>query len=101
MIPPKLLAQARMEVPASLRKTILGDVVITVDLEIDESGQVAKAALAGKITKNAQKLESAALDAVRRSKFEPARQGDQPVPGHTTLKLQFEGEPIRTNISIH
>jgi periplasmic protein TonB len=101
MIPPKLLAQARMEVPASLRKSILGDVVITVDLEIDESGQVAKAALAGKITKNAQKLESAALDAVRRSKFEPARQGDQPVPGRTTLKFQFEGEPIRTNISIH
>jgi periplasmic protein TonB len=101
LIPPKLLAQARMEVPASLRKSILGDVVITVDLEIDESGQVAKAALAGKITKNAQKLESAALDAVRRSKFEPARQGDQPVPGRTTLKFQFEGEPIRTNISIH
>jgi periplasmic protein TonB len=101
VIPPKLLAQARMEVPASLRKSILGDVVITVDLEIDESGQVAKAALAGKITKNAQKLESAALDAVRRSKFEPARQGDQPVPGRTTLKFQFEGEPIRTNISIH
>jgi protein TonB len=101
IIPPKLLTQTRTEVPANLRKTILGEVVITVDLEIDASGQVAKAALAGKITKNAQKLESAALDTVRHWKFEPARQGNQSVPGHTTVKLQFEGEPIHTSISIH
>jgi TonB family protein len=100
--PPKVLTQARMEVPSSLRKTILGEVLITVNVEIDENGQVTKAVLAGKITKNIEKLESAALDAVSRSKFEPARQGDHPVAGHTTLKLHFEGEPIRANLpSIH
>jgi protein TonB len=100
-IPPKVLSQTRMEVPAALKKAILGQVLITLNLEIDENGQVITAALAGKITKNVQKLESAALDAVRHWKFEPARQGNQPVRGYTTVKLQFEGEPIRVNPSIH
>ena len=100
-IPPKVLSQTRMEIPAALKKTILGEVLITMNLEIDENGQVVAGALAGKITKNVQKLESAAMDAVRHWKFEPARQGNQPVRGYTTVKLQFEGEPIRTSISIH
>ena len=87
-----------MEVADKLKQSIFGDVYITLSLDVDEKGKVTKAALAGKITKNVQKLESAALDAVRRWQFEPARQGDQPIPGQTTVRLHFEGEVLRPNI---
>src|SRR5262249_50838237 len=60
--PPKVLAQAPMVVPDSLKKSILGDVIITLNLEIDVTGQVTKATLAGKASKSVQRLEGAALE---------------------------------------
>lgn len=96
--PPRALVEVAMEVADKLKQSIVGDVYITLNLDVDEKGKVTKAVLAGKITKNVQKLETAALDAVRRWQFEPARQGDQPVPGQTTVKLHFEGEVLRPNI---
>jgi len=96
--PPKALVEVAMEVADKLKQSIFGDVFITLNLDVDDKGKVTKAALAGKITKNVQKLESAALDAVRRWQFEPARQGDQPIPGQTTVRLHFEGEVLRPNI---
>ncbi len=98
IIPPKAVVEVAMEVSEKLKQSIVGDVFITLDLDVDEKGKVTKAVLAGKITKNVQKLESAALDAVRRWQFEPARQGDRPIPSQTTVKLHFEGEVLRPNI---
>ena len=98
--PPKPLVEVPMEVSDKLKRSVVGELIITVHVEVDAEGKVTKAALAGKITKTTQKFETVALDAVRRWRFEPARQGEQPVAGETSVQLRVEGEVIRTNIPL-
>jgi protein TonB len=100
LIPPKPLVEVPIEVSDNLKRSIFGTLFITINVEVNEKGEVTKAALAGKITKDMKKLETAALDAVRRWKFEPAHQGDQRVPGQVAVKIHFEGEILRTNIPL-
>jgi len=100
LIPPRPLVEVPMEVSDNLKRSIVGTLIITINVEVNEKGEVTKAALAGKITKDMKKLEPAALDAVRRWQFEPAHQGDQRVPGQLAVKIRFEGEVLRTNIPL-
>jgi protein TonB len=100
LIPPRPLVEVPIEVSDNLKRSIVGTLIITINVEVNEKGEVTKAALAGKITKDMKKLETAALDAVRRWKFEPAHQGDQRVLGQLAVKLRFEGEVLRTNIPL-
>jgi TonB family protein len=60
-----------------------GEVVINLDL--DASGKVTDA----KVVSGAPMLRTAALDAVRRWKYEPATLGDKPVPSTQTVKVDF------------
>jgi protein TonB len=100
LIPPKPLVEVPLEVSDNLKRSIFGTLFITINVEVNEKGEVTKAALTGKITKDMKKLETAALDAVRRWKFEPAHQGDRLVPGQVAVKIHFEGEILRTNIPL-
>jgi len=93
-----VLVEVPIEVPPNVKKTIMGDVLITMNVDVDEKGHVTNAELVGKINKNIEKLKTAALEAIKRYQFEPARQGDQPVASQTTVKMHFEGEVIRTNL---
>jgi protein TonB len=100
LIPPRPLVEVPIEVSDNLKRSIVGTLIITINVEVNEKGEVTKAALAGKITKDMKKLETAALDAVRRWQFEPAHQGDRRVPGQIAVKIRFEGELLRTNIPL-
>ena len=93
LIPPKPILQVPMEVSHDLKWRIVGWVVITVLVDVNEEGVVTKAIVAGKVTSDVQKLRSAAVNAVYRWHFEPAHKGDQRVPGKTKVQLRFEGLP--------
>jgi protein TonB len=60
-----------------------GEVVLNLD--VDASGKVTDA----KVVSGAPMLRTAALDAVRRWKYEPATLGDKPVPSTQTVKVDF------------
>ena len=65
-------------------------------VDINERGAVIKAELTGHITKDVLKLESAALDAVWRWRFEPARQDGRAVPAvKVPVQIRFHGRPWR------
>jgi len=100
VIPPRPLVEVPIEVSDNLKRSIVGALIITINVELNEKGEVTKAALAGKITKDMKKLETAALDAVRHWQFEPAHLGDRRVPGQIAVKIRFEGEVLRTNIPL-
>ena len=57
--------------------SVSGDVVINMLVDINDKGAVTKAELTGHITKETLQLEKAALDAVWRWRFDPAKQDGQ------------------------
>ncbi|HEX7960367.1 MAG TPA: TonB family protein, partial [Terriglobales bacterium] len=62
---------------------IQGDV--TIDMEIDTNGNVTSE----KVLSGPPFLQSAAKDAVRRWKYEPATLNDKPIPYHIQVKVHF------------
>jgi TonB family protein len=93
LIPPKPILQVPMEVSHDLKWSIVGRVVINVLVDVNEEGVVTKAIVTGKLTRDVEKLQSAAVSAIYRWRFEPAHQGDQSVPAKTKVQLRFEGLP--------
>jgi hypothetical protein len=96
LIPPKPVLQVPIEPTHDLMYSVNGDVVINMLVDINETGAVTKAELTGRITKEVLKLEKAALDAVWRWRFEPARQDGRAVPAaKIPVQLRFHGRPWR------
>jgi TonB family protein len=74
--------------------SVMGDVAITLLVDVDANGAVTKAELGGRITKDVRKLETAALEAVSHWRFEPARQGGRVVPAaKIVVQMHFHGRP--------
>ena len=82
--PPKAISSVSPVYPAMARSTgVEGNVVI--DASIDATGNVTSAkALSGPAM-----LRQAAIDAVRRSKYQPATLNGEAVPVHLTVTIQF------------
>jgi len=82
--PPQLVSSVLPVYPAMARETgIEGDVVI--DTTIDASGNVTTM----KVISGPPMLRQAALDALRRWKYEPSKLDGQPVPVQMTVTLKF------------
>ena len=82
--PAKLMFSVPAQYPAVARQLRTeGEVVL--NLEIDVSGKVSDA----KVISGAPMLRTAALDAVRRWKYEPATLANKPVPSTQTVKVDF------------
>jgi periplasmic protein TonB len=87
-LPPKLVRSVRPVVPPqALRNFVTGNV--TVDATVDSAGHVkAATALSGPET-----LRKAAVDTVKRYRYQPALQNGKPVPAHVQVIIQFWFEP--------
>lgn len=95
-IPPIPILQVPIEATHDRIYSVMGDVRINLLVDVGEDGTVTKAELAGHITKDALKLESAALDAASHWRFEPARQDGRPVAAAgIPVQLHFHGRPWR------
>ncbi len=91
-IPPKPLTEVPIDATPERVASVRGDVVINILVDVDEHGAVTKAVLTGRITKDVRTLESAALDAVSRWHFEPARQDGRIVPSvKIPVQIHFQG----------
>ncbi len=74
--------------------SITGSVTINLLVDVREDGTVANATLAGRITGDVLKLETAAMAAVYQWRFEPARQDGRAVAaGKIPVQLRFQGRP--------
>jgi TonB family protein len=89
--PPKAIHKAPPVVAAGIRPRIKGMVPIDVRVQVDTHGRVTSAS---PITKQRSGLEAylatCAVKAARLWRFEPARDGDQAVPGTQTIHFVFE-----------
>jgi hypothetical protein len=95
-VPPIPILQVPIEATHSRVYSVSGEVVINLLVDINERGAVTKAELTGRITKDVLKLESAALDALWRWHFEPARQDGRVVPTEKfPVQMRFHGRPWR------
>ena len=92
-IPPKPILQVPMEVSRDLKWSIVGRVVISMLVDVNEEGVVTKAMVTGKVTSDVEKLRSAAVNAIYRWRFQPAQMGNRPVPATTKVQLSFQGLP--------
>ena len=95
-IPPRPLIQTPIQATHDLIWSTAGSVVINLLVDVTEDGTVSHAVLAGKITKDVLKLESAALEALSHWRFEPARQDGRIVAAtKIPVQLSFHGRPWR------
>ena len=93
---PKATLEVPIEATHDLIYSVSGDILINLLVDVNENGAVIKAELTGHITKDVLKLEKAALDAVWRWRFEPARQDGRIVPAvRVPVQLRFHGRPWR------
>ena len=84
-VPAKLLYSAPAQYPAMARQIrVEGEVVISLD--VDVSGKVSGA----RAVSGPPILRPAAVDAVRRWKYQPATLGDKPVASTEVVKVQFK-----------
>jgi protein TonB len=75
----------RPELPAALRTT-QGELHVTVEVEIDETGRVVHARVLGRVEPG---LDTAVIAAVEHTAFEPALVGTQPVPVRYHIPFTF------------
>lgn len=95
-VPPTPILRVPIEETHDRIYSVTGEVVINMLLDINEQGGVTKAELTGHITKDVLQLESAALDAVWRWRFEPARQDGRAVAAvKIPVQMRFHGRPWR------
>ena len=87
--PPKPVVRIPLLVQREVSLTIRDEVSVTLLVDVNEDGLVTDANVTGRITSDVLKLQPAALDTVRRWRFEPARQGNKAVPSQTIVKLRY------------
>jgi hypothetical protein len=93
-VPANPILQVPIEATHDRVASVTGEVVINMLVDINQRGAVIKAELTGHITRDVLKLESAALDAVWRWRFEPARQDGRTVPAvKIPVEIRFQGHP--------
>lgn len=93
-VPPKPVTQVQIEATHDRIYSVGGDVVISLLVDVDAEGGVTRAEVAGRVTKDVRKLEAAAIEAVSRWRFEPARQDGRAVPAvKIPVQMHFHGHP--------
>jgi periplasmic protein TonB len=87
VVPAKLMHSVPAQYPSMARQLhVEGEVVVSLD--VDASGSVS----AARAVSGAPLLRAAALDAVRRWKYQPATLGEKPIPSTETVKLDFRSK---------
>ena len=88
IVPPKLIKSVRaVAAPEALQDFATGDVKL--DAVVDATGRVkSMKALSGPAS-----LRSAAMDALKEYRYEPARRNGKPVAAHVTVTIKFLFEP--------
>ncbi|HEX5226955.1 MAG TPA: TonB family protein [Bryobacteraceae bacterium] len=93
-IAPKPVTEVQIEATHDRIYSVMGNVTISLLVDVDADGAVTRAELTGRITKDVRKLEGAAIEAVYRWRFEPARQDGRAVPAvKIPVEMHFHGHP--------
>jgi TonB family protein len=79
----------RPKLPPSVQSTITSDNIVDVRVQIDNSGTVTSATAVSAKGPVANSLADYALEAARRWRFRPARDGGQPVESDRVLEFLF------------
>jgi len=88
IVPPKLIKSVRaIAPPDALRDFVTGNV--TLDAVVDPSGQVKSM----KVLSGPASFHTAAMDALKQYRYEPATQRGKPVAAHITVTIKFWFEP--------
>jgi len=88
IVPPKLTKSVRaIAPPDALRDFVTGNV--TLDAVVDPSGQVKSM----KVLSGPASFHTAAMDALKQYRYEPATQRGKPVADHITVTIKFWFEP--------
>jgi periplasmic protein TonB len=87
--PPQPIRQYAPVAPENVRRSITGEVIVQVKVNVDSSGKVIGAEPLGSGDPVAQALAGAAISAVKRWQFEPARRGAEKVTADTVLTFRF------------
>jgi len=88
-IAPRATRQFAPIVPDSVRRSITGDVVVKVRVKVDASGKVTAVEALSTGNAVAESLAGAAIGALKKWQFEPARRGEQKVAGEVVLSFTF------------
>ncbi len=92
--PPRPLVQTPIQASHDLVWSVSGSILVNMLVDVNENGAVTNAVLAGRITRDVLKLESAAREALSHWRFEPARQDGRVVPAvKIPVQLHFQGRP--------
>jgi TonB family protein len=95
-VPPTPILEVPIEATHDRIYSVTGEVTISLLVDVGEDGSVTKAELAGRVSKDGLKLESAAIEAVSHWRFEPARQDGRIVPASkVAVQIHFHGRPWR------
>src|SRR5256714_1916794 len=87
-VPPKMIKSGRATGPSdALRDFVTGNV--TLDAVVDPSGQVKSM----KVLSGPASFHTAAMDALKQYRYEPATQRGKPVADHITVTIKFWFEP--------
>jgi TonB family protein len=88
IVPPKLIKSVRaVAAPEALQDFATGDVKL--DAVVDATGRVKSM----KTLSGPPSLRSAAIDALKEYRYEPARRNGKPVAAHVTVTIKFLFEP--------
>jgi hypothetical protein len=90
-VPPSAVHEVQPNIPAGIRSRISSEIVIPVEVQIDERGQVVRAQAKSRSAGSVERYLSAqAQKAAREWRFTPARSGaGEPVPGSKTIRFVF------------
>lgn len=82
--------QISLAIPADVRAKVPDEARVQVIVAIDEQGNVTNAEVASMEGQGARLLKKQALEAARRSRFRPAREGERPVESQMVLTYLFK-----------
>ena len=87
--PPSAIRQSAPVVSDKVRRSITGEVVVRVKVNVDAAGKVIAAEPVGSGSLVAAALADSAISAVKRWQFEPARRGGDKVASDIVLSFTF------------
>jgi TonB family protein len=82
--------QIALEIPANVRAKVPAEARVEVIVAIDDQGNVTNAEVASTKGQGARLLTKEALEAARRARFRPAREGERPVESQMVLTYLFK-----------
>jgi TonB family protein len=82
--------QIALEIPVGVRAKVPAEARVQVIVAIDDQGNVTKAEVASTKGTGARLLTKEALQAARRARFRPAREGERPVESQMVLTYLFQ-----------